>query len=155
MNWLRRHAWWGLLLMTVVLLVFGVTDLFIGSASDPGIPLGLIGLSPDELRAQREAGYQILDFFTRSQGLALIVLGLFGTAILVFAYRRDQPWAWWAMWSLPAWSASVFLLYIVSGVDASQPPPPPMVSGSIFAVFTAAIQLVSLPRFFGSRAGTG
>lgn len=134
--------------MSVVLVAFGVTDVIVGSAADPGIPLGLIGLSPTELRAESEAGYRILDFFTRSQGLVLIVLGLLGSAILLFAYRRDQRWAWWTMWALPAWSAGGFVLYFVAGVEASQPPPPPMLSAPFFAVLTAAIQLISAPRFF-------
>jgi len=148
LGWLQRHAWWGLLAMSLVLGAFGVTDVFVGSASDPGIPLGLVGLSPDSLRAQSEAGYQLLDFFTRSQGLVLLAFGLLATIILLVAYRRDQRWAWWTMWSLPAWSAGVVALYLVAGVDASQPPPPPMVTGPFFVVFSALIQVASAPRFF-------
>ena len=29
---------------------FGITDIFVGAAADPGIPLGLVGLSPESLR---------------------------------------------------------------------------------------------------------
>jgi hypothetical protein len=147
MGWLRRNAWWGLMAMSVVLVGFGIGDVIFASAADEGIPRGLIGLTPTELRAESEAGYRILDFFTRSQGLALLVLGLLSSAILWFAYRRDQPWAWWAMWALPAWSVGVLALYLVVGVEATQPPPPPMISAPFFAVLTVAIQLVSAPRF--------
>jgi hypothetical protein len=52
------------------------------------------------------------------------------------------------MWLLPVWAAGVFVLYLVAGVRADQPPPPPMISGPIFAVLGAAILLVSAPRFF-------
>lgn len=148
MGWLQRNAWWGLVAMSLVLVAFGITDIFVGSAADPGIPLGLVGLSPEALRAESEAGYQLLDFFTRSQGLALLAFGLLGTVILLFAYRRDQRWAWWTMWALPAWSAGVLALYLVAGVDASQPPPPPMLTAPFFFVLTVLIQLVSAPRFF-------
>lgn len=148
MGWLQRNSWWGLMAMAVVLAIFGVTDIVVGSAADPGIPLGLVGLSPPELRAESEAGYRILDFFTRTQGLALIGFGLLGSAVLLYAYRRDQRWAWWSMWVLPAWSAGVFILYFTAGVDTSQPPPPPMLTAPFFVVLTAAIQLVSAPRFF-------
>jgi hypothetical protein len=123
-------------------------DIIVGSASDEGIPRGLIGLSSSELRAESEAGYRIFDFFTRSQGLVLFVLGLLSTAILLFAYRRELRWAWWTMWALPAWSAGVLILYLVAGVDPAQPPPPPMLSAPFFLVLTVAIQLVSAPRFF-------
>ena len=149
MGWLRRNGWWGLMAMTVVLVLFGITDVIVGAEADPGIPLGLIGLSPVELRAESEPGYRIFDFFVRSQGLVLVVLGLLGTGILLFAYRRDQQWAWWTMWALPVWAAAGFSLYLVAGVEATQPPPPPpMVSGPFFAVLTNAIQLISAPRFF-------
>lgn len=154
MGWLRKHAWWGLLFVTVTLCLFGVTDIFMGSAADSGIPLGLIGLSPDALRAQSEAGYRIFDFFTRSQGFALLMLGLLGTAILLFAYRRDQRWAWWTMWALPAWAVGIFALYLAFGVDASQPAPPPMLSAPGFVIFTSVVQLVSAPRFFRTASAT-
>ncbi len=134
--------------MSLVLIGFGVTDIFVGSAADPGIPLGLVGLSPEALRAESQAGYQLLDFFTRSQGLALLAFGLLATTILLVAYRADQRWAWWTLWSLPAWSAGVFALYLVAGVDASQPPPPPMATAPFFTVLAAAAQVVSAPRFF-------
>lgn len=148
MGWLRRNAWWGLVFISVVVVLFGITDIIVGAEADEGIPLGLIGLSSSELRAESEAGYRILDFFTRSQGIVLAVLGVLSTATLLFAYRRDQRWAWWTMWALPAWSACVLTLYLVAGVDPTQPPPPPMLSAPFFLVLTTAIQLVSAPRFF-------
>jgi hypothetical protein len=131
-----------------VVLMFGITDVIIGAAADEGIPLGLIGLSSSELRAESEAGYRIFDFFARSQGLALAVLGVLSAAVLLSAYRREQRWAWWSMWVLPAWSAGVLALYLVAGVDESQPPPPPMLSAPIVLVLTTAIQVISAPRFF-------
>lgn len=140
--------------MSVVAVLFGITDIIVGAEADEGIPLGLIGLSSSELRAESEAGYRILDFFTRSQGVVLVMLGLLSTAILLFAYRRNQRWAWWSMWSLPAWSAGVLILYLVTGVDPTQPPPPPMLSAPLFLVLTTAIQLVGAPRFFLEGSGS-
>jgi hypothetical protein len=148
MSWLRRNAWWGLVFMSVVVVMFGMTDIIVGAAADEGIPRGLIGLSSSELRAESEAGYRILDFFTRSQGIVLLVLGIMSTAILLFGYRQELQWAWWTMWALPAWSAGVLILYLVAGVDPAQPPPPPMLSAPFFLVVTVAIQLISAPRFF-------
>lgn len=150
MGWLERHAWWGLLIMSLTVVAFGVSDMLIGAEADPGIPLGVIGLSPSELRAQSEAGYRIFDFFTRTHGLSLLLWGLLASAILIFAYRRDRRWAWWTMWLLPAWMIGVFVSYLLVGVRVDQAPPPPMVSGPIMAVLAVAIQLVSAPRFFGA-----
>ena len=148
MNWLERNAWWGLLALTLVLVVFGLTDMVVGPAADVGIPIGLTGLSLSELEAESAAGYRLFDFFTRTNGFSLLLLGLLGSAILLFAFRRDQRWAWWTMWLLPAWSLGVATFYILAGVEPKQPPPPPMVSGPIVAALSAAILLVSRPRFF-------
>lgn len=149
MRWLERHAWWGLLFMTVTLVLFGVTDVLVGPAADRAIPLGLTGMTLEELQAEGPASYRLFDFFTRANGYSLLMLGLFGTAILLFAFRRNQRWAWWSMWLLPLWAAGGVAFYLVAGVESDQPPPPPMVSGPFFAVLTAAILLVSAPRFFG------
>lgn len=148
MGWLVRHAWWGLLFMTLVLVAFGVTDMIVGPAADPGIPLGLTGQTLAELEAGSADAYRMFDFFTRANGFSLLMVGLLGTAILLFAFRRDRRWAWWTMWLLPIWAAGVAVFYVVAGVEPDQPPPPPMVSGPIFAVLSAAILIVSLPRFF-------
>jgi hypothetical protein len=79
--------------------------------------------------------------------------GLLFFALLLVAFgvtdRRNQRWAWWTMWVLPAWAVGVPILYLVAGVEPDQPPPPPMVSGPILAVLSAAALLVSAPRCVG------
>jgi len=151
--WLDRHAWWGLLFMAVTLIAFGVSDMFVGAPADPGIALGLSGMTLAELEAQSAAAYRLFDLFTRFNGWTMVGFGLSMTAVLVFGYRRGERWAWWISWALPAWAAGVFVFYLVAGTDATQPPPPPMISGPILAVFTAAILLIAAPRFL-RRAGS-
>ena len=148
MRWLERHAWWGLLFVTVTPAIFGVTDVLVGPAADRAIPMALTGMTLEELQADGPASYRLFDFFTRANGFSLLIAGLLGSAILLFAFRRDQRWAWWTMWLLPAWALGVVAFYLVAGVEPDQPPPPPMVSGPIVAVLAAATLLVSAPRFF-------
>ena len=148
MRWLERHAWWGLLFMTITIVIFGVTDVIAGVTADPGIPQGLTGLTPAELQVESAPAYRLLDFFSRTQGNTLVHIGVIDTAVLLFAFRRDLIWAWWAMWVLPAWAVVGFVSYLVAGVAPGQAPPPPMLSGPVFAVLAAAILLVSAPRFF-------
>jgi len=148
MRWIRRHAWWLLLFTAVLLLYFGITDLLIGAPADPGIALGLSGKTLAELEAESASAYRMFDLFTRVNGWSMLGLGALATVVLLVAYRREQRWAWWAMWVLPAWAGGVFVFYLVVGTDAQQAPPPPMISGPIIAVFTAAAQAVSAPRFF-------
>ena len=147
MRWLERHAWLGLLFVTGTLVVFGLTDVLVGPAADRAIPLGLTGMTLEELEAEGPASYRLFDFFTRANGFSLLIAGLFGSAILLFAFRRNQRWAWWTMWLVPLWGVGVVTFYLVAGVEPDQPPPPPMVSGPIVVVLTAAILLVSAPRF--------
>ena len=133
-------------------MVFGVTDVLVGPAADRGIPLGLTGMTLEALQVEGPQSYRLFDFFTRVNGYSLFMVGAFGTAILLFAFRRNQRWAWWTMWVLPIWAVGVEVFYLVAGVESDQPPPPPMLSAPFLAVLAAAILLVSAPRFF--RPGT-
>ena len=153
MRWLERHAWWGLLFVTVTLVVFGLIDVLVGPAADRGIPSGLTGMTLEELETEGPASYRLFDFFTRVNGYSLLIAGLFGSAILLFAFRRNQRWAWWTMWLVPLWGVGVVAFYLVAGVEPDQPPPPPMVSGPFVVILTTAILLVSAPRFFERARG--
>lgn len=150
MEWLARHAWWGILLIALTLVIFGLTDMAAGAAADPAIPMGLTGMTIEQLEAESPAAYRMFDFMTRSNGWSLVLVGLFTTAVLVIPFRRGERWSWWTLWLVPAWAAVVPVFYLVAGVEPDQPPPPPLVSGPIVAVLGALILLVSARRFFGS-----
>lgn len=145
---LQRHAWWGLLVLTVLVLLFGIGDVIIGFEWDPGIPLGLTGMTPAQLASESPSAYRLLDFGVRGGGASLVVISTLLTTVLLIPFRRNERWGWWAMWALPAWATSVFLLNLAFGVTPGQAPPPPMISGPIIAGIAAAILIVSAPRFF-------
>lgn len=149
MGALRRRSWLILAAMSVLVALFGLGDLIVGVTFDPAIALGLTGLSLAELQAESTAGYRLVDFGARSGGISLIVIGTLLTAIVVIPFQEGRRWAWWAMWALPAWATGAFILIAAFGVAAGQAPPPPMVSGPIFAALAAAILLVNAPRFTG------
>lgn len=153
MTWLERHAWWGLLAVAAMLAVFGITDMAAGATADVLIPVSLTGLTPAELEAESAAAYRMFDFLSRVNGFSLVLIGLLAAAVLVFAFRRRRRWAWWTMWLLPAWAAGVPVFYLVAGLAPGQGPPPPMISGPIVAVITAAILVVSARPFFGRPDG--
>ena len=148
MAWLQQNAWWGLVGMAVIVVLFGVGDIVNGVAADELIPLGITGLTLAELEAESAVAYRLLDFGARGGGASLVVSGLLMLAILLFAFRRGERWAWWVMWTLPAWGASAFVMGLIFGVAPGEAPPPPMVSGPIFAALAVAILLVSASRFF-------
>lgn len=151
MPWLQRRAWRLLLTMTVLIAVVGLWALIIGIKEDASVPLGITGMTLSELEASSAQGYRLLDFEVRSGGMALIVIGTLLSLVLVGAFRQQRQWAWWAMWVLPIWAASAFVLILAIGVAPGQAPPWPMISGSIFAVLSTALLLVSAPRFFGRQ----
>lgn len=147
MGWLRAYAWWTLVLVAAIFVAFGIGDLLIGFTWDPGIPLALTGLTPGQIEAESAAAYRMLEFGTRSGGVNLIVIGLLFTVVLLIGFRSSQRWAWWSMWLMPAWLSAVAGLHLAFGIAPGQAPPPPLISGATLAVLTAAILLVSAPRF--------
>jgi hypothetical protein len=145
MRWLRRHAWWGLLAVSVMIMLFGATDIASGAAADGLIPQALTGKTIQQLGAESADAYGMFDFTVRSNGWSLVLLGLLLALIVLIPFRRGERWAWWAAWALPIWAAVVPIFYLVAGVHPDQPPPPPMVSGPTVAIICAAILLVTRP----------
>lgn len=152
MDTLRQRAWWVLVLFAFVLVLFGLTDIAGGVAADPGITLGLSGMTLAEVEAAGPTAFRLYDFTTRTQGLALLVMGGLLAAILLIPYRRGERWAWYAAWSVPAWAMAVLAMYLVAGTAADQPPPPPMVSAPITAAIGTVVLLLDRRRFRQDRA---
>ncbi|MFN2418831.1 MAG: hypothetical protein ABR593_07905 [Candidatus Limnocylindria bacterium] len=151
MGWLQRHAWWGLLAVSVTLILFGVADMASGARADALIPQGLTGKSIEELEAESADAFGLFDFASRTNGWSLVLLGALLAVIVLVPFRRGERWAWWTAWALPIWAAVIAMFYLVAGVDPGRPPPPPMVSGPVVAILCAAILLVSRPRPASSR----
>ena len=149
MQWLQRNAWRGLLAMAVLIGLVGLWALLVGITEDASVPLGLTGRSLSEIASESPAGYRFADFGVRAGGLGLVVNATLLATIVMFAFRQDRRWAWCAMWVLPIWGASAVVLIVAVGVAPGQAPPWPMISGSIIAVLSAALLLVSASRFFG------
>ena len=148
------NGWWGLLAIAVFLMAFGVGDVINGVGNDPAVPLGVVGMTPAQLEAEGPNAYRMYDLTLRGGGLSLVMIGGLMTAILLFAFRRGQRWAWWTMWLLPAWAISVSVGGLLIGVAPGQQPAPPVVSGFVLGVFAAVILLASARPFFGDRAPT-
>jgi hypothetical protein len=148
----RPRLWWGLAAMTVMLVLFGLTDILAGLRADPGITVALTGLTPDELEARSPEGFRLADYMARSAGLVLLGFGVVMTAIVAIPYRRREHWAWLVAWTLPVWAALVPVGYLAIGLAPNVPPPPPMISGPIIAVLAAAILLIDRGAF-AARVG--
>jgi hypothetical protein len=140
MQWLQRKAWWGLLAIAALIAGAGLVDLATGvtwQAED------VTGSTSAEIAAQSSAGFKLIDFVVRTQGLYLIAIGVLLSAVLLFAYRLDRPWAWWAMWTLPVFVIGNSLLMLAFGAWG------PAITGTVVGLVAALILLVGAPRFFG------
>lgn len=73
---MRDHAWWLLVVIAALLVMFGIGDVFIGATADPGIALAVAGIDPEALRSASPDGFRLYDFATRGLGLALLLFGL-------------------------------------------------------------------------------
>lgn len=149
MEFLRRHAWQLLLAITAPIAVIGLQPVRAGINEDPSVPLGLAGMTAEQLRADNAQSYRLIDVQARFAGLDMIVIGTLLSAVLIGAFRRNERWSWWAMWLLPIWGASVFVTILRSGVAPNQRPPTPFFTGPIVAALSSTLLLVTAPRFFG------
>jgi len=149
MRWLTLHSWWLLLAVAVISFVFGLGDLLAGA---PDNALAVTAETNAQLAAQSPAAYRLVEVGVRTGGLQLMFIGVISAAILVFGFRRNLRWAWWAMWSLPLWSAALVIVHLTS-VAHGQTPAAPVYSGAVVTVLTVAALIVSAPRFFASSPG--
>ena len=150
MHLIQRHAWWGLMLIALTLVIFGIIDVARGAEADRAIARALSGMTPAELETAGPEAYRLFDFFTRVNGWSLVLAGTMSAAVVAFGFRRGHRWAWWATWALPIWSAGVAAFSLVAGIEPGQTPPPPMISGPIAAVLCAVLLAVTAPSFFGT-----
>ncbi len=147
MSRLRPRSWWWFAFVAITLVIFGATDVAAGATADPGIPMGLTGKAPEALAAEGGAAYRMFDFTTRTQGWGLVIVGLLLLAVVAVPYRAGEPWAWWTMWLVPAWSLGVAAFFLAAGLDSNTPPPPPMVSGPMLSLIGVLVLLVDRRRF--------
>lgn len=144
---LQRNAWRWLLVPTVIITLFGVGDVIRGLDADPAIVEGLTGRTIADLETASPEAIKALDALTRASGLTLAWFGVALTAIVGFAYRRWERWAWFTTWLLPVWALSISIFLLIQDRPAGAPIPPPMVSGFVFAVYAAFWLVVSSRGF--------
>ena len=149
MEWVRRHAWQALLGMTALIAIIGLNPVAQGIHEDPSVPLAFAGRTADQLQSDNPQSFRLIDIQARFSGLDLIVIGLLMSAILVTGFRRNERWAWWAMWLLPLWGGAVPATIARTGLAEGQAPPTPMFTGPAIAAVSTALLLISAPRFFG------
>jgi 1,4-dihydroxy-2-naphthoate octaprenyltransferase len=113
-----KIAWLLLLIVGIAIFGFGIVGLWYSVGVDP--------------------------LFSRSIGVASIGMGLFGSLITLFAYRRRERWAWFALWYYPLFWA----IHLIGKL----PPGKDHVHQVVFIVLSLAGLLLPLREFFSPKA---
>lgn len=122
-----RHGWKFLLSLVLVIGLFGIGDVRSGLDADPAIPEGVAGMSPDEITESAPDIARLVDLQVRSGGIQLIVIATLWTVVLAIPFRRGERWAWWLMWTFPAWSLAVAVGFLFVELQPGHPIPPPAI----------------------------
>jgi len=101
----RNFAWMLILIVDMGYIAWGagaalLPDHLLGPGGHAILPAGYEGYSAGSWSALRgasplAAGYMTLLF--RMYGIYNVLFGLMGSAIGITAFRRGEPWAWWAL----------------------------------------------------------
>lgn len=137
----RRNSWKFLLALVAVIGMFGVGDLVMGMDADPAISLAVTGLTVDAMWETSELLTTMVDLQTRAGGIQLVVLSLAWATIVLVPFRRGERWAWFTMLTFPAWALGVAVFWLFVDLHPDVPPPPPAISGWVFAGVTTALLL--------------
>jgi len=141
-----RRAWWGLVAIAVVIVVFGIGDALSGISADSAIATSVTGRTVDQIRAEAPDVAALADVGVRIGGVTMVVLGVGWILVLVGGVRRGARWAWRAMWTMPAWTFLVSAVWVTVDRAPGTPLPPPMVSGPVLLVASVLLVLASRPR---------
>lgn len=141
-----RNSWKFLLALVIVIGLFGIGDVIVGVHADPAIPVGIAGLTPDEIRAMSEPVLRLIDLQVRAGGLQLIVISVLWSVLVLVPLRRGDKWAWYSLWTFPLWGLAVSVSFLFIELQPDHPPPPPAISGWVFFAATAALLWGARPQ---------
>lgn len=117
-KWFERYAWILLVVVALPFLIFGVSAVLFGlSLSDfpVGLPGGpdavksLTGMTWDETLRSNPAALTLLRGISRVAGMAFLGFAIVAIVVSSSAYRRGERWAWFALWTLPAFMVGLLL----------------------------------------------
>lgn len=101
----RRSAWVVMLIADVGLLAWGLMaalapEFLLGPGSKPILAAGyegLTGRSWHELVTSSPGAAAFMEVLFRVYGAYVVAFGVLAAAVAATAFRRGEPWSWWAL----------------------------------------------------------
>lgn len=97
----EKYAWVILTAIGALIMIGGVPH-SLGINSDPATPVGIIGMGLSEFEASNPVFFDLYDFYFRGGGLSDMGVAFYVIVISATAYRKGERWAWYVLWSVPA-----------------------------------------------------
>ena len=142
----ENYAWILLLAIGVLALVGAVLLLFGIDQSNEALDT-ILGMTLSELKDSNPDFFKVFLFYVRFSALSDIGFASLIIAVSVTAYRRGEKWAWYTLWSVPAWfiGSAAISVSVVPPVSVLLPPI------MVFAILGLLGQLLSYRKFFGGK----
>jgi hypothetical protein len=147
----ERHGWKILIGVSAIFLLFGLGDVIRGMDADPAIAESITGVEWEAIQASEPNMANMIDLGVRSSGMSIFFLSILSMAVILFAFRPGQRWAWAVMWIWPIWMAGIFLVTFTADRQAGFPAPPPMLSAPVFLAVTLLTLVLTRRKFFPGR----
>ena len=102
LNIVERHDWVFWVVLAVLGVMMGVTDMLTGGPTYGGgeavLFQGITGMTWDQLQLAEPGAARFIDYQVRAAGASIAFSGLLTITIAVLGLRRGQRWAWRMMW---------------------------------------------------------
>jgi hypothetical protein len=151
-NFFERHAWQALFGVSLIIGLFGVSDMARGAADlqsgERVMMQSITGTTWLELRSSSQKVANLIDLKFRTGGASLVTVALLSAWVCLRGFRRGERWAWYALWVLPLWLALTVFFFVRVDRDRSIGTPVPVISGSLFLIIATLALGLSARKFF-------
>ncbi|WP_435073755.1 hypothetical protein [Halorubrum sp. HHNYT27] len=107
----HKYGWVLLFAIGLLVTIPGVFH-YISFNTDPATAEEIVGMSLNELEESNPKSFDLYKFYFQFGVLSDVGFGFLVAIISATAYRNGRTWAWYSLWSVPAFfAASIVLLY--------------------------------------------
>ena len=116
----EKHAWIVLFAIGVLRFLVATVVLLFGVELNPTVLERTIGMTLSELRASNPSFFGLYTYIFRFSVLFELGFVFLIITISATAYKRGEKWAWYALWSVPAFFIGSTAIVLSIGQDPSE-----------------------------------